>query len=32
MKLPFLHVWHIRGGRAARVVSSLDAVELRRAA
>jgi ketosteroid isomerase-like protein len=32
VRLPFLHIWHIRDGRVARLVSSLDAVELRRAA
>ena len=30
--LPFLHVWHVHDGRVTRLVSSLDAVELRRAA
>jgi ketosteroid isomerase-like protein len=32
VRLPFLHVWHVRDGRVTRLVSSLDAVELRRAA
>jgi hypothetical protein len=32
VRVPFIHVWHLRDGLAVRVVSSLDAVELRRAA
>jgi hypothetical protein len=32
IKVPFLHIWHIRSGRVTRPVGSLDSVELRRAA
>ena len=32
MELPFLHLWRLRDGRLLRVLSPLDAVELRRVA
>jgi len=32
IKMPFLHIWHIRDNRATRVESSLNSVELRRTA
>jgi hypothetical protein len=32
IKMPFLHIWHIRDDRVTRVESSLNSVELRRAA
>jgi ketosteroid isomerase-like protein len=32
INLPFLHIWYIRDSKVTRVVSSLDSVELRRAA
>jgi hypothetical protein len=32
IKMPFLHIWHIHDNRVTRVESSLNSVELRRAA
>ena len=32
IKMPFLHIWHIRDNRVRRVESSLNSVELRRVA
>jgi ketosteroid isomerase-like protein len=32
VRLPFLHVWHLRDGRAARVENRFNLVEVRRAA